>query len=616
MAVIPRKAGSAGARPRGKTVLGRPSVPAARPDAPAPLDAREQLELDALLVRAERVWADWLADEEAALPPEAASGFAARIGEMVEAEREGILADLTSRLRAHAGPGLGELGEKVVTEARDYEDLASRLGDFNIAKRATDDLVAMVAHNGAAHDRLRDQGLAILNSARLSVGGRALLGQHFDAELARALAAVHIDDDPADAHAALTAGKGRQLPLYDALSDEERQRLVVQALAEDARRQSAEHFADRQRLGSLINAGLVDHADIDASELVDRNIDKLTAEHPDSIAAEDAKETRLGHDAGAPGNRAAKYNDGDPELSTANSPFAESTPKRLIDEQSMLKSRSEQEREFLEALVADFRSTGASTAEIREFLTATDRELRLRSRSASIDEVGNDLLMWLLHAVAVGIIVWSESRKRKRKTSGDSSESNDSVKPDVRGGATDSEPPVRETVDDDLSPVELPSDWRSADQDSDGPNEDPERPERKRNLGYFIKFALDDLMRITGRKLSKEQLREIFNELRQQDFRIRIPRDLHQVYRDEHNRLRADIRSEWTRHTGKDWPFETDETGNIIYHDVHHIIPLDLGGPYWAWWNVVPVEGGGAHQRLLHGSQSALRLLYKQLKIK
>ena len=164
MAVITRLAGSAGARPGGRTVLGRPPMPATAM-APGPLDAVERLHLDARMARTRRAWADQLAGEEASLAPEQAAGFAARVGAAFDAQRERTLADLPLRLRAHAQPGLDDIGAEIVNSALDYERLAAHVGLFNTAKRVTDDIAALIVHDRTAHDRLRDEGLKHLASA-------------------------------------------------------------------------------------------------------------------------------------------------------------------------------------------------------------------------------------------------------------------------------------------------------------------------------------------------------------------------------------------------------------------------------------------------------------------
>jgi hypothetical protein len=234
MAVITHESGSAGARPGGRTILGRPPV-----SATAPLDAVEQLHLDARMARTRRTWADRLAGHEAALAPEAAAGFADRVGAEFDAERERTLADLPLHLRAYAQPGLGAIGAEIVNSARDYESLAAHVGLFNTARRATDDLAALIVHDRTAHDRLRDEGLKHLASALLSEGARTLLGLRHVTELAHAHAGAHIDEDPADAHRVLTAAAGEGPSPYDALSDEQRRRYAARALTEDARRPAA-----------------------------------------------------------------------------------------------------------------------------------------------------------------------------------------------------------------------------------------------------------------------------------------------------------------------------------------------------------------------------------------
>ena len=48
-------------------------------------------------------------------------------------------------------------------------------------------------------------------------------------------------------------------------------------------------------------------------------------------------------------------------------------------------------------------------------------------------------------------------------------------------------------------------------------------------------------------------------------------------------------------------------------HQIHHIIPQEIGGPH-VWWNAHPLAAGAAHQGGIHGSGSALNQILKELK--
>lgn len=54
-------------------------------------------------------------------------------------------------------------------------------------------------------------------------------------------------------------------------------------------------------------------------------------------------------------------------------------------------------------------------------------------------------------------------------------------------------------------------------------------------------------------------------------------------------------------------PLIIQRTGKFepVRHQIHHIIPQELGGPH-VWWNAHPLEAGGAHQGGVHGSGSPL----------
>lgn len=50
-----------------------------------------------------------------------------------------------------------------------------------------------------------------------------------------------------------------------------------------------------------------------------------------------------------------------------------------------------------------------------------------------------------------------------------------------------------------------------------------------------------------------------------------------------------------------------------VRHQIHHIIPQELGGPH-IWWNAHPLEFGAAHQGGVHGSGSPLNQILKDIK--
>ena len=48
-------------------------------------------------------------------------------------------------------------------------------------------------------------------------------------------------------------------------------------------------------------------------------------------------------------------------------------------------------------------------------------------------------------------------------------------------------------------------------------------------------------------------------------------------------------------------------------HQIHHIIPQELGGPH-VWWNAHPLQAGAPHQGGVHGSGSPLNQILKSIK--
>ena len=74
--------------------------------------------------------------------------------------------------------------------------------------------------------------------------------------------------------------------------------------------------------------------------------------------------------------------------------------------------------------------------------------------------------------------------------------------------------------------------------------------------------------------------------------------------------------AQWQDHTGHTWPTTLkliDGTLQPERHQIHHIIPQELGGPH-VWWNAHPLQAGTPHQGGVHGSGSPLNQILKSIK--
>ncbi len=301
------------------TFLGRPAFgPAgsgipARSGAPeaAPLDPRSSLFVASTLDRVRREWLDRLDESETALDPQAASGFAGGIARQFDDFSAKTLADMPEALQPHLKNGLSRVGDELGVRARDFETLATRVGVFNQAKQALDDLTDTVRHDRLDVPRIIAEGRARIAEAPVSTGGRKILEEYFLADLPLKVAQAHIDDDPEDAFAAIqqasrekrgsavrdgSTGVGRRengaspdeaaveplegtspAELYRTLAPEVRGRFATQAQIKASSRRQAERLGTIGRLQQGIAANRITAADIAASGVDDSDQAQLIA---------------------------------------------------------------------------------------------------------------------------------------------------------------------------------------------------------------------------------------------------------------------------------------------------------------------------------------------------
>lgn len=78
----------------------------------------------------------------------------------------------------------------------------------------------------------------------------------------------------------------------------------------------------------------------------------------------------------------------------------------------------------------------------------------------------------------------------------------------------------------------------------------------------------------------------------------------------------GDLGFQGEMNTGQVWPSTMkliDGKLQPIRHQIHHIIPQEIGGPH-VWWNAHPLEGGAAHQGGVHSKESSLNQILKSMK--
>ena len=296
---------------RDVTYLGRPAPASSGPRKPArrggpgaaPLDPRSSLFVAVTLDRVRREWLDMLDESETALDPGAAGGFADAIARRFGDFSDRTLAGMPEALRPHVENGLSRLGDELGARARDFETLASRVGVFNQAKQALDDLADTARHDRFDVARIVAAGRARIAAAPVSAGARAILEDYFLADLPLKVAQAHIDDDPQDALAAIERAVRRggaadvadgvdppegasPAELYRALGPQRLGRLAARARVGAARARQFRRLEAIDRLERGIAENRVTPADLAAPELDDADRTRLTA----ALEAAEARE--------------------------------------------------------------------------------------------------------------------------------------------------------------------------------------------------------------------------------------------------------------------------------------------------------------------------------------
>lgn len=641
MAVIHRTPGGVRATAGSVTVLGRAAVPAARADTPRPLDVREQLHLDALDARTRRVWADRLAAEEEALVPEEAAGFAARVGAAFDAESERTLADIDPRLWPHATAGLDAIREEIVAASAEYEDMAARVGDFNMVKGATDDIAALIFHDRSAHDRLLEEGLSQLARAPVSESARALLERRLRTRLAQGHAASHIEDDPGDALGALTAAPGDGTSPYDSLSDEQRVRYAARGETENGRRRSTAQFTERNRLEALIEAGRINRADIETSSLDDEGkrdlvelFDRRNADLTAAAAHDPFNEfgpgwnpsDPLGIDALVAAAMERSLADGANSVSAARKLVRRLGRPVLEAELTVFEWLADKIREYQDPLAA-LTTAGDLVTGIPWFFASVlggvgqalsfdfDQGEKPQSAGDFADHLLREFKFGVSNADAARLSIreageWLEAKAfnlLERKIDDGTIDRDEAaiyvplvgamalfglVRKRLHAGSGDPQRDVADLADAVERVVETG---------------------RLAQIRALIPVYYREMRAASGFGLKLNQMRALRMALKERDFGQPLEREIYAAHNKQWPNKRAMLRKKWETQTGQEWPkrivtYYSQKRGElvsiIVHADAHHIIPQKNGGPH-EWWNIIPVQKG-QHQRVIHGRNSTL----------
>lgn len=125
----------------------------------------------------------------------------------------------------------------------------------------------------------------------------------------------------------------------------------------------------------------------------------------------------------------------------------------------------------------------------------------------------------------------------------------------------------------------------------------------------LAKAYLRDIEAKTGRKVNKEQIDLIKEDLRNKNYEKLTPRETAKHRSKFTSSLKDKLIAEWEEKTNQKWPRYTEEVldknGEVARsigqpYDAHHIIENNFGGPH-EWWNIHPAKYPNEHQAGIHG---------------
>ncbi len=135
----------------------------------------------------------------------------------------------------------------------------------------------------------------------------------------------------------------------------------------------------------------------------------------------------------------------------------------------------------------------------------------------------------------------------------------------------------------------------------------------------LVKDYVRDVESRTGIKLSKNQVEEIKNALRNKEYTKLTTKETAK-YRNEFNKVKNNLIEQWESNTGQKWSRYTEDvispnTGKVVRkagdkYDAHHIIENSFGGEH-EWWNIHPAKFPNEHQSGIHGAGSPANELFK-----
>jgi hypothetical protein len=135
-------------------------------------------------------------------------------------------------------------------------------------------------------------------------------------------------------------------------------------------------------------------------------------------------------------------------------------------------------------------------------------------------------------------------------------------------------------------------------------------------IGLQGRNYIRDMENRSGITIQPEQRNLLVNTLREQEFvKLGVYEASAHKAPFKNNSFKKELISQWETNTGNTWPVSQrlikGEFKNVN-NDIHHIIPQEIGGAH-EWWNIHPLKFGSEHQGGVHGTNSPLKQIMKDI---
>lgn len=134
-----------------------------------------------------------------------------------------------------------------------------------------------------------------------------------------------------------------------------------------------------------------------------------------------------------------------------------------------------------------------------------------------------------------------------------------------------------------------------------------------------IRIYIQDVEKVTGRKIPDNQRNLLKEELREKDYSKKLSKEETMKHRQDFQREKNRLIEEWEKNTNQKWPTYSEpvlsKRGRVYIqkgdkYDAHHIIKNENGGPN-EWYNIHPAKRPDEHQGGIHRKDGPERNLFE-----